>query len=76
MVNQDLCFYVQVFHGSNAFSLIVMVSHYELRAVMVTCRKQFFENGLCPPTMYSKMGFALSEKALGHSLLMFSFCSF
>lgn len=72
MANQDLCFYVQLFHDSNALSLIVMVNYCELTAPMVTCRNQLFEDGLCPRTSDSKMGFALSEKALGHSLIMFS----
>lgn len=72
MANQDLRFYVLLFHGSNALNLTETVSHCELTALRVTCRNQLFEDGLCPPTIDSKMGFVLSEKAPGHSLMMFS----
>lgn len=72
MANQDLRFYVLVFHDSNELSLIETVSHCELTALRVTCRNQLFEDGLCLPTIDSKMGFALSEKAPGHSLTVFS----
>jgi len=72
MANQDLCFDVQVFDDSNALGLIVTASHCEFTALMMTCRNQLLEDGLCPPTTDGKMGFAHSEKAVGHSIIMFS----